>query len=449
MANISIENVDADNQIFNGQTNVEIDCINAGAVEGIVEYGGIVQTVSDWPAIASGASTITVASIDSGALPLGPHDIKISRPIVYPVISGIVVTESADGATISWTTDIAADSRIDWGLTTGYEETPETNPDLETAHSLVLHGAAGETLYHYKITSATVLGASAETADSTFTTLAAGYGSDLVLEFDIPADNLTLTVTLGGIGAGNNTTIDWGDGSGSDSITSSTDPVHTYGSAGNYIVTIPGAQSGDPTLQRIRFGSAGEPRLIGIKNIGSPGYLWFSEAFMNCTNITEFTTGVTDFTSITSSSIWRSFSGLSNLLIPPDVSGWNTTGIAGFQQAFWNWSKATGPILGLASLDTSSSETFSGMFQHYGAGSDEYDLAIDDWDVGSCAVFSLFLSNTKLPTARYDLVLQKWSAQTLVNTTVIDFGSSVSSDAQARLDMIAASNGYGIIDGDT
>ena len=78
----TIQNVDDDNIIFDGQTNVEINCLNAGAVEGIVELGGVVQDASDvdWPAVASGASTITIGTLDAGGLALDQHDLVVLKP---------------------------------------------------------------------------------------------------------------------------------------------------------------------------------------------------------------------------------------------------------------------------------------------------------------------------------------------------------------------------------
>ena len=85
VAAFSIVDVDDDNEISQGQTNVAIHCIDAGAVEGIVEYGGIEQAagVVDWPAVASGASTITITgAIDTSGLSSGSaYDMKVYKPV--------------------------------------------------------------------------------------------------------------------------------------------------------------------------------------------------------------------------------------------------------------------------------------------------------------------------------------------------------------------------------
>lgn len=72
----SITDVDLDDDIYNGQTNVEINCINAGTTEGIVEYGGIVQSGITWT-----NTKITIAALDSGALVLGDYEMIVYKPI--------------------------------------------------------------------------------------------------------------------------------------------------------------------------------------------------------------------------------------------------------------------------------------------------------------------------------------------------------------------------------
>lgn len=69
---------------------------------------------------------------------------------------------------ITWNTAQLADSRVDYGETTSYGSTVSSSSQT-TGHSLVLTGLKASTTYHY-IVSSTTSGASAATADSTFTT---------------------------------------------------------------------------------------------------------------------------------------------------------------------------------------------------------------------------------------------------------------------------------------
>ena len=92
-----------------------------------------------------------------------------------PVISpNPAVATFVTGAYITWTTDIAGTSSVDYGETTGYGSTQSsgTNTTLSVSgyirHDFVLTGLSAGTTYHYRVTTgATVSG------DFTFTTLSA------------------------------------------------------------------------------------------------------------------------------------------------------------------------------------------------------------------------------------------------------------------------------------
>ena len=72
----AIQNVDGDNDVTNGQTNVEINCLNAGAVEGIVELGGVVQSITTWT-----DTVVTIGTLDAGGLAPGQHDLVVLKPV--------------------------------------------------------------------------------------------------------------------------------------------------------------------------------------------------------------------------------------------------------------------------------------------------------------------------------------------------------------------------------
>ena len=89
------------------------------------------------------------------------------------VISGVSVsTMTATAVTVSWTTNVSASSRVDYGTTAAYGANV-SDPTLVTSHSLMLNSLTCGTTYHYQITSVSSVG-SASTADSTFTIGACG-----------------------------------------------------------------------------------------------------------------------------------------------------------------------------------------------------------------------------------------------------------------------------------
>jgi len=72
-----------------------------------------------------------------------------------PVISGVTVTAiSATSATVNWTTDIPADSLLEWGTSPGvYTNSSVLDPTLTTNHSVTANGLLEATTYYYRISS--------------------------------------------------------------------------------------------------------------------------------------------------------------------------------------------------------------------------------------------------------------------------------------------------------
>ena len=90
-----------------------------------------------------------------------------------PVISAVQVQPGETSATVSWTTDEAATSVVDYGETAAYG-TMASDAALVTAHSVQLTGLQPGTLYHYRVSSADAAGNTSSTADATFTTTSGG-----------------------------------------------------------------------------------------------------------------------------------------------------------------------------------------------------------------------------------------------------------------------------------
>ena len=88
-----------------------------------------------------------------------------------PVISAVEssgITEN--GATISWTTNEASTSQVEYGPTAGYGHATALNSSLETSHSQALDGLTIGTLYHYRVKSMDTAGNLAVSGDYTFST---------------------------------------------------------------------------------------------------------------------------------------------------------------------------------------------------------------------------------------------------------------------------------------
>ena len=90
---------------------------------------------------------------------------------VPPVISAVAASPAAQGATITWTTDEASTSQVEYGLTTAYGSTTALDSALVTSHTVSVSGLAQGTLYHFRVRSRDASGNERISSDATFTTV--------------------------------------------------------------------------------------------------------------------------------------------------------------------------------------------------------------------------------------------------------------------------------------
>jgi hypothetical protein len=90
-----------------------------------------------------------------------------------PVITGVHADVTATGATISWTTDEPADSRVENGTSTAYASAPGVDATLTTTHSYTLGitPSTTATTVHFRVLSRDAAGNLAASDDFTYTTL--------------------------------------------------------------------------------------------------------------------------------------------------------------------------------------------------------------------------------------------------------------------------------------
>jgi parallel beta-helix repeat protein len=91
-----------------------------------------------------------------------------------PVISGIATSAiSSSQATISWTTNEAADGQVDFGTTTAYGSSTVRSTMMSLTHTAQLTGLSASTIYHVRVRSTDAAGNLRISADLTVTTSAA------------------------------------------------------------------------------------------------------------------------------------------------------------------------------------------------------------------------------------------------------------------------------------
>lgn len=152
-----------------------------------------------------------------------------------------------------------------------------------------------------------------------------------------------------------NMTVDWGDGSEKEQITSWDDQnkAHEYVDAGEYTITLRGkaeawyfnACGTDPD-------TGSEANLLTVEDLGEMGWKNLERAFCGCENLTTFKGGdVSEVTTI-SGILWSSYNST------PEVSDWNTSKVTDMSHAFDSVS-FTG--LDLSDWDTSNVTNMSSM----------------------------------------------------------------------------------------
>ncbi len=99
--------------------------------------------------------------------------------VIPPEISDLNATlSSTTSATVSWTTNIPATSKVDYGLTTAYGSSV-TSSDFTDTHSVTIANVTPNSLYHYRVSSTSESGGETVSSDGLFTTTVTG--SDLGL----------------------------------------------------------------------------------------------------------------------------------------------------------------------------------------------------------------------------------------------------------------------------
>lgn len=110
---------------------------------------------------------------------IGSFKFSTTPDTTPPVITNVQATNiQANQATITWTTDESADSKVDYGTTTSYGSS-QSSGSMVTNHSITLTGLSASTLYHYKVTSVDGSSNSASSNDYTFTTAASGGNPEI------------------------------------------------------------------------------------------------------------------------------------------------------------------------------------------------------------------------------------------------------------------------------
>ncbi len=145
----------------------KLDGANLGAEDTTSPYSISWNTTTT----TDGAHTLTAVARDAAAHATTSTPVSVTVDNTAPVISALTSSNvTATTATITWTTNEAATSQVDYGTTTSYGQSTPLNATLVTPHSVALSGLSASTLYHYRARSKDAVGTERVSADATLTT---------------------------------------------------------------------------------------------------------------------------------------------------------------------------------------------------------------------------------------------------------------------------------------
>ncbi|MBC7581895.1 fibronectin type III domain-containing protein [Aeromicrobium sp.] len=124
--------------------------------------------------LSVGSHTLVVKATDSvgnvGSSSQVTFTIPDSTAPTVSVVASSSITQTS--ATVTWTTNEAADSQVEYGTTTAYGSTSTLATTKVTTHSVNVSGLTAGTLYHYRVKSKDAASNLTMSPDATLTTLA-------------------------------------------------------------------------------------------------------------------------------------------------------------------------------------------------------------------------------------------------------------------------------------
>ncbi|HXN05662.1 MAG TPA: fibronectin type III domain-containing protein, partial [Nitrospiria bacterium] len=132
----------------------------------------------------------------SGALSVSGDNTFTTTSNPGPVISAIAASNiTTSVATINWTTNVSANSQVEYGTTTAYGSLTTLDATLVTGHSQILSGLLAGTIYHFRVRSADGSGALSVSGDNTFTTTNPPPVISAITATNIGASSVTINWT--------------------------------------------------------------------------------------------------------------------------------------------------------------------------------------------------------------------------------------------------------------
>ncbi len=133
-----------------------------------IDVGNV--TIHTVTGLQAGTYYFAVTAYDSSGYESGySNEVRADINVVISAVNTPIIL--SNGATISWQTDVASDSQVDYGMTASYGSSTALNSNMVTSHWQSLTGLAAGTTYHYQVKSKTATSSLTTSGDFVFTTL--------------------------------------------------------------------------------------------------------------------------------------------------------------------------------------------------------------------------------------------------------------------------------------
>ncbi len=160
-----------------------------GMVPTTSSVGALTTVKRDGTQIPTTTQTIKGAEYAFFDATAGNYEATYAVDDTAPAISNVAASATGDGtATITWDTDEASNSRVDYGTSPGSLTSQQSSPGLTTSHSIQLTGLAPNTTYHYRVNSTDAASNTATEPNppadpASFTTPSASFTDTTVSDF--------------------------------------------------------------------------------------------------------------------------------------------------------------------------------------------------------------------------------------------------------------------------
>ncbi len=173
--------------------SVQMQQLTSANVTDTNESASVVNITSSSLANFNGASGLTLPPYSMTVLTwTGSGGSQGTAPVISAVTASAITSTSA---TITWTTDQASTSQVNYGTSTSYGSASALNSALVTSHSVTLTGLTAGTAYDFDVVSATSGGLSSASSNATFSTSAKAPAISAISATGITASSVTITWT--------------------------------------------------------------------------------------------------------------------------------------------------------------------------------------------------------------------------------------------------------------